>query len=60
MVMWGRSDNVTTLFMGRLRPPKHLTSTKVHILSPVTFSNQGKKKRKKVAGPGIEPRTSGS
>ena len=37
MVIWGRSVNVTTLFMGRLRPPKQLTSTKVHILSPVTL-----------------------
>ena len=35
--MSGRSVNVTTLFLGRLRPPKQLTSTKVHILSPVTL-----------------------
>ena len=25
-----------TLFLGRLSPPKRFTSTKVHILSPVT------------------------
>ena len=25
--MWGRSVNLTTLFLGRLRPPKRLTST---------------------------------
>ena len=31
MVMWGRSANVTILFVDRLRPPKQLTtcSTKV-------------------------------
>ena len=28
MVMSGRSINLTTLFLGRLRPPKLLTSTK--------------------------------
>ena len=28
MVMSGRSVNLTTLFLGRLRPPKRLTSTK--------------------------------
>ena len=27
MVMSGRSVNLTTLFLGRLRPPKGLTST---------------------------------
>ena len=37
MVMLGWSANVTTLFMGRLRPPKQLTSTKLHILLPVTL-----------------------
>ena len=26
-VMSGRSDNLTILFLGRLRPPKRLTST---------------------------------
>ena len=31
--MSGRSVNLTTLFLGRRRPPKRLT---VHILSPVT------------------------
>ena len=34
-VMSGRSVNLTTLFLGRLRPPKQLTNF-VHILSPVT------------------------
>ena len=40
MVMSGRSVNVTTLIpgeLGRLRPPKQLTSTKGHILAPVTL-----------------------
>ena len=39
MEIWGRSVKVTSLFMGRLRPPMqlHITSTKVHILSPVTL-----------------------
>ena len=46
--MLGRSVNLTTLFLGRLRPPKLLTSTSC---------NQRKEKRKYVARPGIEPRT---
>ena len=58
--MSGRSVNLTTLFLGRLRPPKRLTSTS-HILSPVTdncpFLKKLKVKRKYVARPGIEPRT---
>ena len=33
--MSGRSVNLTTLFLGRLRPPKRLTSTSC-TLSPVT------------------------
>ena len=37
MVMWGRSVNVTTLFVDRLRPPKQLTSITVHILSPLAL-----------------------
>ena len=37
MVMSGRSVHVTTLLLGRLRPPNQLTSTKLHILSPVTL-----------------------
>ena len=40
MVMSGRSVNVTTLIpgeLGRLRPLKQLTSTKGHILAPVTL-----------------------
>ena len=36
VVVSGRSLNLTTLYMGRLRPPKQLTSKFVHILSPVT------------------------
>ena len=59
--MSGRSINLTTLFLGRLRPPKRLTST-----SRITFAsnwqlpllNQRKEKRKYVARPGIESRTS--
>ena len=34
--MSGRSVNLTTLFLGRLRPPKRFTQYFVHILSPVT------------------------
>ena len=40
MVMSGRSVNETTLIpgeLGRLRPPKQLTSTKSNILTPVTL-----------------------
>ena len=33
MVMSGRSVNLTTLFMGRLRPPKRLTSTSCTLTS---------------------------
>ena len=44
MVRSGRSVNVTTLFLCMLRPPKQLTSTKVHLLSPVTLFNQRKEK----------------
>ena len=36
MVMSGRSVNLPTLFLGRLRPPKRLTSYFVCILSPET------------------------
>ena len=50
MVMWGRSVNVTTLFMGRLRPSKQLTNTKVHILSPVTLLESAEGETK-VSGP---------
>ena len=47
--MSGRSVNLTTLFLGRVRPPKWLTSTSC------TYFR--KEKRKYVARPGIEPRT---
>ena len=65
MVMSGRSVNLTTLFLGRLRPTSQTVNQYfVHILSPVTdkltFLNQRKEKRMYVAGPGIEPGTSGS
>ena len=64
-VMSKRSVNhLTTLFLGRLRPLKRLTSTSGgHILSPVTeklsFLNQRKEKWKFMAGPGIQSETSG-
>ena len=44
--MSGRSVNVITLFLGRLRPPKQLTSTKVHILSPVTLLDSAERETK--------------
>ena len=47
-----RSVNLTTLFLGRLRPPKRLTS-----ISCMPFLKKRKEKRKYVARPGIEPRT---
>ena len=34
--MSGRSVNLTTLFLGRLRPPKRLTSTSCIYFLPVT------------------------
>ena len=46
MVMSGRSVNVATLFLGRLRPPKQLTNTKVHTLSPVTFLKSAEEEKK--------------
>ena len=46
MVMSGRSVNVTTLFLGRPRPPKQLTSAKVHILSPVTLLDSAERETK--------------
>ena len=50
--MSGRSVNLTTPFLGRLRPPKRLTSTSC------IYFHQRKEKRKYVARPGIESRTS--
>ena len=59
--MSGWSVNLTTLFLGRLRPPKRVNLYFVHILSPVTdkwpFLKKRKEKRKYVARPGIEPMT---
>ena len=46
MVMWGRSVNVTTLFMDRFRPPKQLTSTKAHILSPLSLLESAEEETK--------------
>ena len=51
-VMSGRSVNLTTLFLSRLRPPKRLNQYFVPLL------NQRTEKRKYVARQGIEPRTS--
>ena len=58
--MSGRSVNLTTLFLGRLRPPKRLTSTSCNTFASnwqLPFLNKWKEKRKNVARPGIEPRT---
>ena len=57
-----RSVNLTTLFLGRLRPPKRLTSTvlRAHTFisnSQLPFLKKRKEKQKYVARPGIEPRT---
>ena len=41
MVMSGRSINLATLFLGRLRPPKRLTSTcgtSCYLATPAEFS----------------------
>ena len=56
----GRSVIQTTLFLGRLSPPKRLTSNTFASNWQLPFSSQRKEKRKYVAGPGIEPVTSGS
>ena len=37
MVMWGRSVNLPTVFLGRLRTPKRLTSTSCTYFRPHTF-----------------------
>ena len=57
--MSGRSVKLTTLFLGRLTPPKRLTSTSCTYfrqLLTTAVLNQRKEKRKYVAKPGIEPR----
>ena len=62
MVMSARSVSLITQFLDLLVVNQYF----VLILSPVTdncpfcFLNQRKENRKYVAGPGIEPRTSGS
>ena len=48
--MLGRSINLTTIFLGRLRPPKQLTNCPSYI--------SGRRTKVNVARPGIEPRTS--
>ena len=53
--MLGRSVNLTTLFLGRLRPPKRLTSTSCTYFRQKVIKR--KEKQKYVARPGIEPRT---
>ena len=59
--MSGRSVNLTTLFLGRLRPPKQLTSILCTYSNwQLPFLNQRKEEWKHVAGLGIEPGTSGS
>ena len=60
--MSGRSVNLTTLFLGRLRPPKRLASTFMHILSPVTDNCPSwiSGRRNKSMWLGTEPGTSGS
>ena len=58
--MSGRSVYLTTLFLGRLRPPKGLTSTSCTYfrqLLTTALLEKRKEKRKYVARPGIEPRT---
>ena len=58
--MSGRSVNLTTLFLSRLRPPKRLTSTSCtyfrHILTTALLEKlkKRKEKRKYVARPDIE------
>ena len=63
MVMSGRSVNLPTLFLGRLRPPKRLTSTlctyfRQKLTTALLESAEGESKY--VAGLGIEPGTAGS
>ena len=59
--MSGRSVNLTTLFLGRLRPPKRLTSTSCTYfgqLLTTALLEKAEGETKVVASPGIEPRTS--
>ena len=58
--MSGRSVNLTTLFLDRLRPPKRLTILRAHTFASnwqLPFLKKRKEKRKYVARPGIKPRT---
>ena len=58
--MSGRSVNLTTLFLGRLRPPKRLTSTScAYFRQQLTTAllEKAEGERKYVSRPGIEPRT---
>ena len=60
-VMSGRSVNLTTLFLGRLRPPKRLTRLlHAHTFASnlqLPFLKKWKEKRKYVARLGIKPGT---
>ena len=56
--MSGRSVNLTTLFLGRLRPPKRLTSTScTYFRQSLTTAllEKAEGETKDVARPGIEP-----
>ena len=55
-----RSVNLTTLFLGRLRPPKRLTSTSCTYFRQLLTNallEKAEGKTKYVARPGMEPRT---
>ena len=54
--MTGRSVNITTLFLGRLGPPKRFTSTSCTHFRQLPLLNQQKEKRKYVDRPCIETR----
>ena len=59
-VMSVLSINLTTFFLGRLRPPQPLTSTSCTLSASdwqLPFLNQRKGKWRYVARPGIKPRT---
>ena len=62
MVMSGWSCNLTTLFLGRLRPPKHLNSTKcANVQQQLTTALvESPEEETQVAEPSIESGTSGS
>ena len=60
MVISGRSVNLTTLFLGRLRPPKWLTSTPKWLTGTSSVTDNchlesAEVETKYVAGPGIKP-----